>query len=53
MKLIIAPAKKMRVDRDTLPWRDLTQFLDRSEALCRQLQPMSYEPLQALWKRKE
>ena len=50
MKLIIAPAKKMRVDRDTLPWRDLPQFLDRSEVIYRQLQSMSYEQLKALWK---
>ena len=50
MKLIIAPAKKMRVDRDTLPWRDLPRFLDRSEVIYRQLQSMSYEQLKALWK---
>ena len=49
MRIIISPAKKMNVDRDSLPYRGLPVFLDRAEELRNCLQAMSYEELKALW----
>ena len=50
MRIIISPAKKMKVDTDSLPWVDLPVFLDRTEELCAVLQSMSYDQLKKLWK---
>ena len=50
MKLIISPAKKMKVDTDSLPWRDLPRFLKQSEELRGTLRAMSYDQLKSLWK---
>ena len=50
MKLIISPAKKMKVDVDSLAWRDLPRFLDRSQTLADTLRSMSYTELKHLWK---
>ena len=50
MRIIISPAKKMNVDTDSLPWRDLPIFLCETEELCKKLQSMSRDELQKLWK---
>ena len=50
MRIIISPAKKMRVDTDSLAWRDLPDFLPQTEQLCARLRSMSYEELKKLWK---
>lgn len=50
MKIIISPAKKMNVDTDSLPWRDLPAFLPQTEVLRDTLQSMSYDELKKLWK---
>ena len=50
MRIIISPAKKMNVDRDTFPWRALPRFLPRTEALLARLREMEYHELKALWK---
>ena len=50
MRIIISPAKKMNVDTDSLPWRDLPAFLPRTQELCGTLKAMSYEELKKLWK---
>ena len=50
MRIIISPAKKMRVDTDSLAWRDLPAFLPQTEQLCARLRSMSYEELKKLWK---
>ncbi len=50
MRVIISPAKKMRVDRDSFPVRDLPALLPKAEALTEQLRSMPYEDLKALWK---
>ena len=50
MRIIISPAKKMNVDTDSLPVRDLPVFLTQAEALCRELQKKSPQELQSLWK---
>lgn len=50
MRIIISPAKKMRVDTDSLPWQDLPQFLSKTEILAKNLREMSGEDLKKLWK---
>ncbi|MBE6932222.1 MAG: peroxide stress protein YaaA [Ruminococcaceae bacterium] len=50
MRIIISPAKKMRLDTDTMPYRDLPVFLSNTQELCEKLQAMSYEELKKLWK---
>ena len=50
MRIIISPAKKMNVDTDSLPVRNLPAFLERTEEICRELQRKSHEELQKLWK---
>ena len=50
MRIIISPAKKMNIDTDSLPVRNLPAFLEQTEELCRELQSKSPEELQKLWK---
>ena len=50
MRIIISPAKKMRVDTDSFPVRDLPALLPQAEVLAEQLRSMSYGELKALWK---
>lgn len=50
MRIIISPAKKMNVDTDSFPYRDLPEFLTSTEELRRRMQSMSYEELKKLWK---
>ena len=50
MRIIISPAKKMKVDTDSLPWRDLPVFLPKTKELLDILRGMSYEALKSLWK---
>ena len=49
MKLIISPAKKMKVDTDTLPWKDLPCLMEQAEVLYGILRSMSRRELQSLW----
>ena len=50
MRIIISPAKKMNVDTDSLPHRDLPVFLDKTRELAAHLKGMSYDELKKLWK---
>lgn len=50
MRIIISPAKKMRVDTDSMAWRNLPAFLSQSEKLLAALQRHSTCELKALWK---
>ena len=50
MRIIISPAKKMNMDTNSLPVRDLPAFLERTEEIGRELQSKSPEELQKLWK---
>lgn len=50
MRIIISPAKKMNVDTDSLPWRDLPAFLQKTQELCQALQEMNDTALKKLWK---
>ena len=49
MRLIISPAKQMKVDTDTLPCADLPQFVDRAEVLKDYLSSLSYDEQKKLW----
>ena len=50
MRIIISPAKKMRIDTDSLPIQGLPRFLPKTEQLVRILQAMSDTELKKLWK---
>ena len=50
MRIIISPAKKMKIDTESLPWRDLPVFLLKTEAIVQVLQGMGYDELKKLWK---
>ena len=50
MRIIISPAKKMKIDTESLPWRDLPVFLPKTEAIVQVLQGMGYDALKKLWK---
>ena len=50
MKIIISPAKKMKVDTDSLPYMSLPVFLDKTEAIAEELKKLSYQELKSLWK---
>ena len=50
MKIIISPAKKMKVNTDTLEVRALPVYLHEAEYLRQYLSELSYEELKSLWK---
>lgn len=50
MRIIISPAKKMKVDTDSLPCQDVPEFLPRTGQLCKILQSMTDTELKKLWK---
>lgn len=50
MRIIISPAKKMRVDTDGMEWRDLPVFLAQTEQLLEKLRSLSAAELQKMWK---
>ncbi len=50
MRIIISPAKKMRMDSDSLPHSDLPPFLAEAEQIKQALCRLSPKQLQNLWK---
>ena len=50
MKIIISPAKKMKVDTESFPWTSLPVFLDKTEVIYGELRKRSYQELKTLWK---
>lgn len=50
MRIIISPAKKMRIDTDTLVFEALPQFMKDTEHLSKLLKKLSYEEARELWK---
>lgn len=50
MRVIISPAKRMRVDLDGFPVGGLPRFLDRTERLKAAMQAMEPQALQKLWR---
>ena len=53
MRIIISPAKKMRVDTDSMAWRDLPAFLEEAQKLQALLLQLSFDELKKLWKCSE
>ena len=49
MRIIIAPAKKMVRDEDTLAWRDLPQFVERADRLREWMRALPYDEQKRLW----
>ena len=49
MKIIISPAKKMRVNTDTFAWNGLPVFLEKTEILSGWLRGLSYADQKKLW----
>jgi len=49
LRIIISPAKKMNVDRDSFSCRSTAEFLPRTEELLRTLRTLSPQELQKLW----
>jgi cytoplasmic iron level regulating protein YaaA (DUF328/UPF0246 family) len=50
MKIIISPAKKMRIEPDSIPHRDMPAFLPQTEILFDVLRHMTPQELKSLWK---
>ena len=49
MRIIISPAKQMRVDTDTFACSGLPAFIDKTEILMKWIQNLSYEEQKQLW----
>ena len=49
MRIIIAPAKQMKEDTDTLPCTELPVFLDKAEQLKNYVNSLSYDEQKRLW----
>ena len=49
MRIIISPAKRMKADTDSLPWRSLPRDLARTEQLLAALRAMDASALKQLW----
>ena len=50
MRIIISPAKKMKVDTDSVPYENLPALLYKTEYLFQMMQKMSPDELKRLWK---
>lgn len=50
MRIIISPAKKMRIDSDTLPHKALPHFMKETESLFAYLRTLSYAELKSIWR---
>ncbi len=49
MRIIISPAKQMKVDTDSFPYRDMPVFMDEAQVLGDWIKALSYEEQKALW----
>ncbi len=50
MKIIISPAKKMNVDRDSFAPEGLPEFFEDTKTLMKAIQALSFSEVKALWK---
>lgn len=50
MRIIISPAKKMKIDTDLMTSAQMPRFINESGQLLSVLQKLSYDELKALWK---
>lgn len=49
MRIIISPAKKMKLDIDSLDYYQLPQFIKDTEILMEYLKELSYEDVKSIW----
>lgn len=49
MKIIIAPARTMKVDTDSLPYQGMPQFIDKTKEILAWMRTLSYDELHKLW----
>lgn len=49
MRIIISPAKKMKIDTDSLGYYQLPRFIKETEGLLAYLKQLSYEQLKSIW----
>ncbi len=49
MRIIISPAKRMRIEHDALDYRNLPQFMEKTEVLLEYLKGLSYEEAKTVW----
>ncbi len=49
MKIIISPAKRMKIDTDTLSFEELPFFIKEAKVLSEHLERLSYEEARRLW----
>ena len=49
MRIIISPAKKMKVDTDTLEYQELPLFIENAGILLSHLRKLNYEEAKTLW----
>ncbi len=49
MRIIISPAKQMRVDTDSFACKELPVFMDRTKVLMKWIRSLSYEEQKKLW----
>lgn len=49
MRIILSPAKKMKVDFDTLDYEELPVFLNEAKTILHWMQQLSYEEAKKLW----
>ena len=49
MRIIISPAKKMKVDTDTFSYQGLPAFLEETAVLMNWVQALSYSEARELW----
>lgn len=50
MRIIISPAKKMKIDNDVLYHRHMPAFIDKTQELLDYMRGLSYDELKSLWK---
>nr|WP_258166469.1 YaaA family protein [Paenibacillus sp. PCH8] len=50
IRIMISPAKKMKIDTDHMACAQIPHYINESEQLLRLLQKLSYDELKALWK---
>lgn len=50
MRIIISPAKKMKINTDMLPFEDIPFFIEETKVIQKTLKTLSYEEAKNLWK---
>ncbi|HEY8363533.1 MAG TPA: peroxide stress protein YaaA [Tissierellaceae bacterium] len=50
MRIIISPAKKMKVDNDVLLHKSMPIFIDEAQELLNYMRKLTYDELKSLWK---